>query len=50
MKTHLNAPCAVALGMGEEALIDVAGHRFNAHEFYEPDFVIKERFKYKWHC
>ena len=33
MKTNLNAPCAVALGMDEEAMIDVAGHQFNAHDF-----------------
>ena len=33
MITPLNAPCAVALGMDEEAMIDVAGHQFNAHEF-----------------
>ena len=31
--TNLNTPCAVALGMDEEALIDVAGHRFNALDF-----------------
>lgn len=35
MTTPLNAPCAVALGMDEEALIDVAGHQFNAHEFMQ---------------
>lgn len=33
MTNPLNAPCAVALGMDGEAMIDVAGHQFNAQEF-----------------
>ena len=35
MTTPLTAPCAVAMGMGEEATVDVAGHQFNAHEFMQ---------------
>jgi hypothetical protein len=33
MKTTLQAPCAVHLGLDPEAMIDVAGHQFNAKEF-----------------
>ena len=35
MSNPLTAPCAVAMGTGEEATIDVAGHCFNAQDFMQ---------------
>lgn len=35
MKTTLQAPCAVHLGLDPEAMIDVAGYQFNARDFIQ---------------